>query len=249
MPYTPLWGSSHSVFAAVSLSKRSIRSFITDDMDFSQTNLTTSDQHPVIFMLNRQKIRIILPIFAINYFEFIPLVPFVHFKDNPTKNYQTSPILYVSNYLIVLGAKIFWHLNKTLGRFKLQKGLRSFPKTKYLKVQVCYQKTEAVKLLSQICGEPGTPDSFPNMKSLMPLLTTDALMIRYPSGSTPAKYWVSAYQFNPLYIQPCSTELDVEDVASFPEMERLVPDIRESVLGSFFCHFHWKLPWPKVFRG
>jgi hypothetical protein len=244
MSYTPLWGSSDSIFAAVSMKKEDLNQFMTDDLAYTETDLTPPDEHPVIYMFNQQKIRILLPFFIMNYYEMIPLIPYVHFKDNPSKSYQTSPILYVSSRLIVLGARIVWHLNKVFAAFQVNPPIKDFPVVKHMSIQVFRDTINAINFTSQVAGETGIPSAFPNVNTLAPLLTTDALIVSYASGSNLNKYWTTAYQFDMTEVQPSTTTIDVINIEGLPKQTFHVPSIAAQVLGSFRVTFNWKLPWP-----
>jgi hypothetical protein len=248
MSYTPLWGSSHSIFAAVPMKKNNLNQFLTTDLDYSETGITPPDEHPVIYMLNMQKIRILLPCFIMNYYEMIPLIPYIHFKDNPTKNYQTSPILYVSSLMIVIGARIMWHLNKVWAKFKVEPQVQNLPKVKHLSAQVFRSTINAINIESKIDGETRKPHDFQNVNTLIPLLSTDALIVSYASGTSPNKYWTTAYQFAMEEVQPCITEIDVIAIDGLPVQKFNVPGIQTSVLGSFRVYFKWKLPWPRRYN-
>ena len=244
MSYTPLWGSSDSIFAAVSMKKKDLNQFLTDDLAYTESHITKADEHPVIFMFNKQKIRILLPFFIMNYYEMIPLIPYVHFKENPSKSYQTSPILYVSSRMIVIGARIAWHLNKVFARFKVSPPIQKFPEAKHLSTSVFREKINAINFISESSGETAKPKVFPNLQALTPLLSTDALILAYESANSPNKYWTTAYQFNMVEVQPCTTKIELIDIEGLAKQTFNVPDINKNVFGSFRVKFNWKLPWP-----
>lgn len=247
MSYTPLWGSSDSVFAAISMKKKDLNQFLTDDLAFTESELTAEDEHPVIYMFNKQKIRILFPFFIMNYYEMIPLIPYIHFKDNPSKSYQTSPILYVSSRLIVFGARIAWHLNKVFATFKVAPEITKLPLTKHMTLEVYREKINAINFKSMVVGETQKPAAFTNLQVLKPLLSTDALIVSYSSGNNPNKYWTTAYKFEMVEVQPCTTKIEVLAIEGLPKERIDVPSIIENQLGSFRVKFKWKLPWPGRF--
>ncbi len=233
MGYTPLWGTSRSVFAAISMKKAALAGFLTSDLGFTPCALVPEDEHPVVYMLNRQKIRMFLPFFIMHYWEMIPLIPYVHFKDKPEKPYQTSPILYVSSWMIVLGARIMWHLNKVCAKFDVTPPMKQLPAVKHLSAQVFRKTTKAITISAELTGDGGAPSGFPNAEQLGGLLSSDALIVSYASGpGTQDKYWTAAYQFTIQEVQPCNARIDVLDVEGLPRETFSVPPITDAVLGS-----------------
>lgn len=249
MGYTPLWGTSRSVFAAISMEKTALAGFLTPDLGFTPCELVPENEHPVVYMLNRQKIRIFLPFLIMHYWEMIPLIPYVHFKDKPDKPYQTSPILYVSSWMIVLGARIMWHLNKVCARFDVAPPMKQLPTVKHLSAQVFRKTTKAITLTAEISGSSGAPSSFPNAETLSRLLSSDALIVSYASDAGKQnRYWTAAYQFKMQEVQPCSARIDVLDIVGLPKATFSVPPITDAVLGAFRVDFSWKLPWPGAYK-
>jgi len=134
-----LWGTCDSLNAVVQMPKCEIRPLLTKDLDFTPQDLTAEGFHPIIFQANTQCIRIFVSWFRMSYYEMIPLIPLIHFKGEPKVYYQTAPILYVSSILIVIGARIMWHLNKVCAKFKLSDKVKNMPKVKYIN-ENCFPK-------------------------------------------------------------------------------------------------------------
>ena len=75
----PLWGTCKSILAAVAMDKNVIKKIIPNGIAFTPQNITGAGGHPVIFMFNKQKIRIFFSWLIINYYEMIPLIPWAQF--------------------------------------------------------------------------------------------------------------------------------------------------------------------------
>ena len=239
-----LWGTANSIFVPKAMKKEVLRPLLTTDLDFTAQSFTAADEHPVIFMFNTQKIRIIFPFFTMNYYEMIPLIPYVHFKTAPETSYQMSPILYVSSLLIVIGARIAWHLNKVWAKFNLSAPVKDFPKVKYLNEQVSYKFIEAITLEANAEGASGKPEDFPNYMNLFQLLATNAL-INTPDPNP--EYWLAYYKMTTREIQGATATVDVKDVNGLPKMKFSTASIANDPMGSFRVYFEWDLGWPRKY--
>lgn len=250
--HAPLWGTSDSIFVPTAMKKSDLRSLLTDDLDFTPQDYTATDEHPVVFMFNSQKIRILFPFFVMNYYEMIPLIPYVHFKKNPIVSYQTSPILYVSSLLIIIGARIVWHLNKVLGKFNLSIPMNQFSQVKHLNEEVfskhIFDKKKdarAITLDAAAEGETGGIDKFPNFVKLWPLFNTNALI--YNDAANP-KYLIAPYVMTVAALQGVDAKIEVGRIEGLPPMKFVSPSINKSVMGSFWVSFEWDLWMTKTFN-
>ncbi len=236
----PLWGTCKSILAAVAMDKNVIKKIIPNGIAFTPQNITGAGEHPVIFMFNKQKIRIFFSWLIINYYEMIPLIPWVHLEGKPDKQYQMSPILYVSNPFIVLGARIMWHLNKVWAAMKVAPPIDEFQKLKYLNERVIRKKMDAIEMYAEADGQPGAPQSFPHLQTLSPMLLTDALI-----NAPGPVFYTAVYQVTMIEIQGAKVNFKVMDIEGLPKQEFNVASINEKVLGGFYINFSWKLFWPK----
>jgi len=241
--WTPLWGTASSVMAISSMKKSDVKKMLPPDIALTAQSFTAPDEHPIVFQLNKQKIRILLPIFTINYYEFIPLIPLVHFKDNPSKNYQMSPILYVSSRLIVLGARIVWHLNKVFAKFSFTPKVKTMFDAQDILAKISRKDiSDAVSLQVNGEGFVGTMADFPYLVEFEPYLNTDAI-INSPSN----QYWTAVYRIAPAEVQGAPVHIDL----NMPELPKLqeanVPSIAKALMGGFKINFRWTLQWPRKY--
>jgi hypothetical protein len=236
----PLWGTCKSILAPVAMKKEVIKKIIPNGIDFTPQNITAADEHPVIFMFNKQKIRIFISWFTVNYYEMIPLIPWMHFNGKPDKSYQMSPILYVSNPFIVIGARIMWHLNKVWAAMQVAPPIEEFQKVRYMNEKVLRKKINAIEMHAEADGQPGNPQSFANLQTLSPMLLTDALI-----NAPGPVFYTAVYQVTMEEIQGANVKLKIMDIAGIPNQELNIPSINDKVLGGFFISFSWKLFWPK----
>jgi hypothetical protein len=173
----------------------------------------------------------------------IPLIPWVHLKKDPEKNYQMAPILYVSSIMIVIGARILWHLNKVWSRMKVAPPIKNFPEVRYVDEKVFRKGSEAIQMHADADGNIGKPSDFPNLEKLSPMLLTDALI------NAPGPVFYSAvYQVTMIEVQPAKVKIDIKNIQGLPVGEMVLPGINQSVLGGFFLNFSWNLYWPKKMK-
>jgi hypothetical protein len=236
----PLWGTCKSILAPVALEKEMIKKIIPDGIDFTPQTITPAGKHPVIFMFNKQKIRVFFSWLVVNYYEMIPLIPWMHFIGKPDKSYQMSPILYVSNPFIVLGARIMWHLNKVWSKMVVTPPIENFQKMKYLNEKVIRKNIESIEINAKADGELGDSNNFPNLQVLSPLLLTDALI-----NAPGPVFYTAVYQVTMNKIQGAKVNMKILNIDGLPKQEFNVPSINEKVLGGFFIDFSWNLFWPK----
>ena len=244
----PLWGECESVFSTVSLSKEEIKSYkmITDDLDFKAQNFTKEGDHPVIFMLNTQKIHIFFKWFTVRYHEMIPLLPYIKFKKDPEDTpYQCSPILYVDNLGIIIGARILWHLNKVWARFVLNKPISKVNEggkyTSLVYSKSLFSKKKAVQAEVTLIGSEGEIENFPNLVNLSKLFLTNALIYNFNS---PPEYWVANYIVKMKSAQGAESTVETFGIKRFPNKKFKIPSITENVLGAFKLKFDWYLHKP-----
>lgn len=246
-----LWGTADSLFVPTAMKKSDLKPLITEAVDFSPQSFTAPDEHPVVFMFNKQKIRIILPFFILNYYEMIPLIPHVHFKNNPTKEFQMSPILYVSSRLIVIGARIFFHLNKVLGVMKLTTPMKNFPKVKSIKEDVFRKnfwnckKTYSLDMTAIADGIEGLPSEFPNYLNIESWFNCDAI-INTPDPD--AKYWTAVYKMQTRKIMAANAKVDIKNLEGIKPQIIISESIKSNPLGSFWVNFEWDLAVPKKYK-
>jgi hypothetical protein len=249
--HAPLWGTTDSIFVPTSLKKTDLQPLLTKDLDFTAQNFTAEDEHPVVFMFNSQKIRLFFPFLVMNYYEMIPLIPYVHFKKNPLISYQTSPILYVSSLMIIIGARIVWHLNKVLGTFNLSIPMDKFSEVKYMKEEVfskhifnAKENAKAIKMEATADGEVGSIEKFPNFEKLWPLFNTNALI--YNNDVNP-KYLIAPYIMTVASLQGVTAKIAVDNITGLPPMKFETESINTNVLGSFWVSFEWDLWMTKTY--
>ena len=236
----PLWGTCDSIIAAVAMKKEVIRKIIPEGIEFTSQDLTPEDEHPVLYMFNKQKIRVFFPWLTRNYYEMIPLIPWVHLTKEPGKNYQMAPILYVSSLMVVIGARILWHLNKVWAKMKVNPPMQDFPKTKYVNETVFRKGIEAIQMNAAADGELGKPPAFPNLQKLSPMLLTDALI-----NAPGPVFYTAVYQVTMNEVQGANVKIEVLNIDGWPDGSFSVPSINNAVLGGFFLNFSWNLYWPK----
>jgi hypothetical protein len=177
-----------------------------------------------------------------NYYEFIPLIPLVHFKDNPSKNYQMSPILYVSSRLIVLGARIVWHLNKVFAKFRLTPKVKTMFDAQDILTKIYRKRVEAVSSEVHGEGDVGTMSDFPYLVEFEPYLNTDAII-----NSPTNQYWTAVYRIEPAEVQGSPVNIDLS-MPELPELQNvIVPSIAKSLQGGFKINFRWTLEWPRKY--
>ncbi|WP_281613425.1 hypothetical protein [Flammeovirga sp. SubArs3] len=237
-----LWGHCDAILAATSLPKKILRKLLPDTIDFTSQNYTSGDDHPVIYMFNEQVIHIFFSFFKVKYKEMIPLIPFVHFKDNPSVNYQTSPILYVDSLLIVFGGQVMWHLNKVIGKFMGTSEIQHFSKMKYLSHKVFRENIETITMTATPTGEVGTIDDFPYCKQLSELWHTGAII------NNETTFWTARYEVIDKSVQGAAVNIQVKDIEGLPSQTLDIPPIQENILGGFQLTFDWKLWWPKKYQ-
>lgn len=241
--YTPLWGTASAVMGVAALKKEVVEQLIPPDIALSAQDITPAGTHPVVFQLNKQKIRILLPFFTMNYYEFIPLIPHVHFKNAPDKPYQMSPILYVSSWLIVLGARIAWHLNKVWATFRMSPEVNNFFDSASLGTAIYRSGVEAVVISTQAQGQPGPETAFPNLEKIASMLNTDAII-----NSPDNQYWTASYRIEISKVQGITEDMQLH-MPELPELSSLsFPSITDNVLGACKIDFSWKLAFPKKYN-
>lgn len=227
-----------SIFGVYEVEKKFLQSWLPPNMDFSKQDITQEGFHPIVFMLNSQKIKILSPCFGLSYWEWIPLLPYVHFKSEPNRPFQMSPILYVNSRLIVWGAQLVWKLNKVFATFEPKE---QFPSPKFA-MSITRNKQTTVQLTSDTNKlEWKTPEIIQNLQKVLPLLTTEAA-IYAPSTQT---YRIADYRFNLLKVADTSLHLNLK----MPEMPFIhsvdIPPISKQAIGAFWGYFQWKLQWPQ----
>lgn len=223
--------------------KEEIRPLLTEDLDFTPQSLTKEGYHPIIFQANTQHIRIFVSWFRMNYYEMIPLIPLIHFKKASDQYYQSAPLLYVSSILIVIGARIMWHLNKVWSKFNLSAEVESLPKVKHISESVFRKSVEAIDMDSEEAGETGKPGDFPNYEKIEPMFNHDALIY-----NDKQKYWVATYSIETHDVQPTVAKVDIKDIPEMKSQSFKIPSIVESPLGAYRLNFSWELLRPKRFK-
>jgi hypothetical protein len=154
-----------------------------------------------------------------------------------------SPILYVSSWLIVLGARIVWHLNKVLGKFSITPQVKSFFDAQAIFAQVDRQNVKAVSLQASGEGKAGAMTDFPYFMEFEPYLNTDAII-----NSPTNEYWTAVYRIEPSLVQGAPVNIDLS-MPELPELQQVdVPSINQSVLGGFKIDFSWTLEWPRKYN-
>jgi hypothetical protein len=231
-----LWGTCESINAVVAVPKCELSPLLTKDLDFTPQDFTPEGYHPVIFQANTQHIHVFFKWLKMTYYEMIPLISYIHFKDNPSVSYQSAPILYVSRWSIVFGARILWHLNKVVGKFSLSAPVADFPKVKYISEKVFRKNVLAITMDSKAVGEPGKPEDFPNFQKISTLFMRDALIY-----NDLLQYWKAKYEVQVSSIQAAESVIDVNNVPGMKAAQYRSPSITESVLGAFQINFSWQL--------
>lgn len=235
-----LWGTCESINAVVAMPKCELRPLLTKDLDFTPQNFTPEGSHPVIFQANTQHIHVFFKWFKLTYYEMIPLIPYIHFKSNPSVSYQSAPILYVSKWSIVIGARILWHLNKVVGKFKLSIPVSEFAKVKHLSEEVFRKNVLAVTMDSKAAGEVGKPEDFPNFQKISTLFMRDAMIY-----NDLLQYWVAKYEVEVQSVQPATSVIEINNIPGLSAGKYESPSIKDSLLGAFQINFSWKLWEPK----
>lgn len=239
----PLWGTCDSLNVVVAVPKDELRPLLTDDLDFTPQNFTEEGYHPVIFQANTQLIRVLFPCFRKRYYEMIPLIPYIHFKNKPEVSYQSAPILYVSSWAVVFGARLLWHLNKVLSKFKLSTPVRELPKVGKLREQVWRKSVEAIDLNATVAGSTGKAADFPNFQKVSTLFIRNALIYNDKS-----QYWAARYQVEVGEVQPVEGEVIVKNVEGLESKTYTAPGIDKALLGGYRYRFKWWLWKPKRYR-
>lgn len=216
--------------------KCELRPLLTKDLDFTPQDFTPEGYHPVIFQANTQHIHVFFNWFRMTYYEMIPLISYIHFKDNPSVSYQSAPLLYVSNWWIVIGARILWHLNKVIGKFNLSAPVKNFPEVKHIKEQVFFSNVLAITMNTKAAGPVGKPEDFPNFQKISTLFMRDAMIY-----NNLLEYWIAKYEVQVQSVQPAESEIEVNNVAGLSAASYTSPSIEKSVLGAFQVNFTWQL--------
>jgi len=235
-----LWGTCESLNAVVQMPKCEIRPLLTKDLDFTPQDFTAEGYHPIIFQANTQCIRIFVSWFRMSYYEMIPLIPLIHFKGEPKVYYQSAPILYVSSILIVIGARIAWHLNKVCAKFKLSNKVKNMPKVKYINERVIKNSITAITMESEAAGETQAPTAFPNFEKIEPLFNHDALIY---NGKL--DYWRAPYSIVAHEVQPTTAKVHINNIPNMVAQSFNIPSIEDSPLGAYRLNFSWTLFIPK----
>ncbi|ANQ50445.1 hypothetical protein MY04_3077 [Flammeovirga sp. MY04] len=243
MKRASLWGECDAILAATSYPKSEVTKLIPKEIGLSEQTLTPEGEHPIVFMFNTQKIHIFFSFFTMRYYEMIPLVPYVHFKNNPTVNYQMSPILYVNSFLIVLGGQLMWHINKVLGKFKVPLPISDFPKVKHYSEKVFRKHIEAIEMNAEADGDTGVISDFPNAEKLRELWHTNAIV------NNDTTFWTAQYQVTDKEVQPAKVAIDLKDIDGLPSEKMEIPSIKNTILGGLRLKFDWKLWWPKKYNA
>ncbi|OHX67225.1 hypothetical protein [Flammeovirga pacifica] len=243
MKKASLWGECDAILGATAYPKDEVKKLLPQEIDLSDQDLTSAQEHPVVFMFNTQKIHIFFKFFTMRYYEMIPLIPYVHFKNDPKVNYQMSPILYVSSFLIVLGGQLLWHINKVLGKFKVPLPISDFPKVKHYKQKVYRKHIEAIEMSAEADGQTGSIADFPNAEKLSQLWHTNAIV------NNDTTFWTAQYEVVDKEVQPAKVTIDIKDIEGLSNKNFSIPSVKNSVLGGLRLKFDWKLWWPKKYNA
>ncbi|TAE19349.1 MAG: hypothetical protein EAZ95_02025 [Bacteroidetes bacterium] len=237
---TALWGTANAIMAISSVKKSEVVKMLPPAVALSPQTFTPEDEHPVVFLFNKQRIRLMFRYLYIDYYEFIPLIPLVHFRDNPNRHYQMSPILYVNSRRVVFGATVVWPLNKVMAKFSFTPAINDFFGAPDIVGQIDRSaNTGKVLLDSHAEGKIGIMKDFPHLENFLPHLNTDAII-----SSPTHDYWTANYRIKTSIVQGmrANVGLDIPELRELKSFE--APSISQTLFGAFRIKFSWTLARP-----
>ncbi len=245
----PLFGRCDGRFSLISVASDFAQDLLPPDLQLALQDYTPEGQHPILLMFNDtwlhsnpflEKIAKDKHLdLSLHYNEFIVMLPYVEFRDEPYKSegpFCFLPVLYLDSILAVLGGRIFWEFNKEMAHFYIEGS----------QFNVSHEITRQNYFTSQflLSGMAVIGSSISNFESITPILNLPVL--EYGELG----YITSIYKVDYLnaYIIPFDLQMINQSSSYLPKTTISSPSILEQPMGSFRLEYEWSLSYAKFIK-
>lgn len=202
-------------------------------VELAPQDFTPPGLHPVYWSFNLHLHNVSTPIpgLLLNYNEFAFVINCVRYRDNP-ELLGYPVVLYLNNWMAILGGRIFWRLNKRYASCSVDTGSPDSSFQIETRMTGAFENAGAAVLAS---------DS-ENFRLVKPLLDQPLLTVGWFG------YCQSSFQldFTKAYIQPQKGEIVTQNFLPGLNSQILPFDsLQQSPMGGFYCSVPWVLKRPR----
>lgn len=230
---TLMTGNCNDCMALISLDATFVSSLLPEGLVLGTQSMTPEGQWPVLLQFANQEYYLTpMPVIHQTYKEASILIPFVEYPagaDRKEGPYAFVSILYLDNFLTVLGGRLFYEFNKHLARIKTT--------TDSFDVRELLLGTRILDATWSNRGTAAPCETFANFNALIPILSLPC--IEYGIYGFVTSNYVLSYEgqmLQPLNMKVTSTHCDY-----LPKGDYSIPSIADNLFGAFQMSFPWTL--------
>jgi hypothetical protein len=242
----PLTGECIGRFALTLVDATFLQGLLPPDLELAPNKFAKPGLHPLMFMFddvtlrmntNLARIKKEYPIaFKLRYNEFIAMLPYVRFKKGRLEDnvsYCFLPVLYLDDWIAVIGGRVFYEFNKFYSTFDINAN-------RYEVIDYPFGNPLLVSSHT-LHGPPVPGSSVPNFVEITPILELPT--IEYGRLGYVSSIYVVEYKGQ--NITPSSLDFTNHSSVYLPNGSLSIPSITQSVMGCFDMTYKWKLSFIK----
>lgn len=245
----PLFGRCNGRFSLISVTSDFAQGLLPPDLQLAPQNYMPEGQHPILLMFNDTWLHSnpFLERIAkdnhldlnLHYNEFIVMLPYVEFRNEPYKSegsFCFLPVLYLDSLMAVLGGRIFWEFNKEMAHFSIEGS--------HFNVSHEITRQNYFKSQFSLSGMAVLGNTISNFESIAPILNLPVL--EYGELGYVTSIYKVNYQNE--YIIPFDLQLTNHSSPYLPKISFNSPSILTQPMGSFSMQYEWSLTYANFIK-